>query len=204
MTIHVLSAMSRFAAYSRADTDVPYFSGVTSFLPAKGPGEQTTVRRLFVDSRDRYGYPAGSAYNFKVYLGNDPERSVGISGYENVTSVELKAVAFPKVANERYVIVSIDELNDDMLDATCSSAHNAFGIVYFDSDALAAGQVKPLKGVDFYQKQLLFRPPLAKLNSLSVKFLKHDGTAVGAADTGGAEANVSLVLEITSKSNRTL
>lgn len=194
--------MSRFATYTRADTEVPYFSNVTT-LQNKG-AQKTTVHRLFVDSRDRYGYPAGSHYDFKVYLGNDPERSAGISGYENVTSVELKALAFPKVNNESYVILSVDELNDNMLESTCPAAHNAFAVVYFDSSAMSASQVKPQKGTDFYQKQLAFNPPLAKLNSLSIKFLKHDGNVVVAADTAGTETGVSLMFEITTKTNRAL
>lgn len=196
--------MSRFAAYTRKDTDAPYFSNVNIIPPQDTAGQQKTVHRLFVDSRDRYAYPAGSNYDFKVYLGNDPERSVGISGYENVTSVELKALAFPKVSSETYVILSIAELNDNMLESTCSAAHNAFAVVYFDSDAMAVAQIKPQKGTDFYQKQLLFNPPLAKLNSLSIKFLKHDGNVVTASDTSGSETGVSMLFEITTKTSRNL
>lgn len=196
--------MSRFAAYTRKDTDAPYFSSVNMPPAQDKAGKQTLVHRLFVDSRDRYGYPAGSNYDFKVYLGNDPQRSVGISGYENVTSVELKALAFPKVSAETYVILSIAELNDNMLESTCPAAHNAFAVVYFDSDAMMAAQIKPQKGADFYQKQLLFNPPLAKINSLSIRFLKHDGSVITASDTGGSETAVSMLFEITTKTNRGL
>lgn len=194
--------MSQFSTYTRLPTDKPYFSSDVTLLPSpKGAPAQTVTKRLFVDNRDRYGYPAGSDFNFQVYFGNDPSRSVGIEGWENVTSVELKAVAMPKVANERYVIMSVDELNDDMFEATSSVAHNAFAIVYFDSDNLATGAVKPLKGADFYQKQMVFKPPLAKLNSLSIKFLKHDGSVVTTADTAG-ETQVSILFEITTKMMR--
>jgi len=190
--------MSQFAGYARGPNNAPHFSSV---IMPPGKDEQTVVRRLFIDNRDRYDAANTSPFDFKIYLGNDPNRSVGISGYENVVSIELKAVTFPKIANERYVIMSIDELNDNVLEATNSGTHNAFAIVYFDSDLLAPGTVKPFKGSDFYLKQLLFRPPLAKLNTLSFKFLKHPGALVTTSDTNN-ETHVSVVLEITTRVNR--
>lgn len=197
--------MSTFSSFAR--TEEPYFSFVPGIKP---PPQASTVhvasgiqlRRLFIDNRDRHESSA-SPFDFKLFLGNDASRSIGISGYENVLSVELKALAFPKIANERYVILRIDELRDSYLDATCSPAQDAFAIIYFDSDALATGSIKPLKGVDFYQKQLVFRPPLSKLNSLSIKFVKHDGNVVTTSDTGG-ESNVSLMLEVTSRALRSV
>lgn len=198
-----------FSAYTRTQADAPYFSSGVTLLPGQSkatPGPTslpdgaslTVTKRLFIDSRDRYGYPTSAPFDFQVYFGNDPDRSVGIAGYDNVTSVELKAIALPKVANERYVVMSVAELNDNMLEASSSAIHDTFAIVYFDSDALATGTVKPLKGVDFYQKVLQFKPPLAKLNRMSIKFLKHDGNVVTTADTNN-ETHVSLLFEITSK-----
>jgi hypothetical protein len=205
---------SRFSPYARSQSESPYFSSGVTLLPALSepiqsvvPGTPsaaanlTTVRRLFIDNRDRYGFPAAPAFDFKVFFGNDPGRSVGIAGYENVTSVELKAIALPKVANERYVVMSVAELNDNVLDATTSAVHDSFAIVYFDSDTLATGAVKPLKGADFYQKQFVYRPPLARLNSMSIRFLKHDGNVVTTADTNG-EAHVSMLFEVTCRNAR--
>jgi hypothetical protein len=174
----------------------------TEFIPARTTPEQiSTVKRLFIDNRDRHDPGNTSPFNFQVFFGNDPARSVGIAAYDNVASVELKAVAFPKIEGERYVIISIAELNDNMLDACSDGAHDAFAIVYFDSDSLTAGVVKPLKGTDFYQKQLFFNPTIPRLKSLSIKFLKHDGSVVTLADTGN-ESHVSLLLEISTKVNR--
>lgn len=191
--------MGQFAAeYQRNPADVPYFSSGVTIPAPNSRAQQAVVNRLFVDNRDRHDYPTSSPFDFQVYLGNDPRASAGVRGYENVTSVELKAVALPKVANERYVIMSVDELNDNMLESTTPAAHNAFAIVYFDSDGLTAGSVKPLKGSDFYQKQLLFKPPLARLHRLSIKFLKHDGTVITTADTGG-ENHVSILFEVTTR-----
>ena len=190
--------MSQFAGYSRGPNEQPHFS---SLLVPAPKDKQTFVKRLFIDNRDRYDASNTSPFQFQIFLGNDPDRSVGISGFENVTSVELKAISFPKVVGERYIIVSIDELNDNMLQASNSAADNSFAIVYFDTDALAAGVVKPLKGVDFYQKQLFFKPPLAKLNKLSIKFMKYPGNVVTTSDTNN-ETHVSMVFEITTRLNR--
>lgn len=200
--------MSTFASYTRAPESMPYFSfapmapSTSTSVSATPPDSQVTVKRLFIDNRDR-DTNFGSPFDFKIVFGNDPDRSVGIAGYRNIVSAELKAIAFPKVANERYVIVSIEELKDNMLDSSTSAAQDAFAIVYFDSDTLATGAVKPLKGVDFYQKSIVFKSPLAKLDSLTIKFLKHDGSVVTLADTNNV-SHVSLLFEITAKANRTL
>lgn len=190
--------MSQFSAYTRAEGEIPYFS----HLPNVGAAPTgTVVKKLFIDNRDRYDAANTSPFAFSIYMGNDPYRSVGTSGFENVQSVELKAIAFPKVANERYVVVRIDELKDTLLSASCQPAEHSFAVVYFDSDALGTGVVKPLKGIDFYQKQLVFKPPLAKLNSLNIRFLKHNGNVVTTADTAGV-THVSLLLEITTRAHR--
>ena len=191
--------MSRFSSFSRNESESPYFSYVPPTV-TQPPKDYLVAKRLFVDNRDAESTSV-SPFNFKVYLGNDPSRSTGLSGYENVVSVELKGVSFPKIANERYVILSIDELNDNLLDSTSQAAHNAFAIIYFDSDALPTGTVKPFKGTDFYMKQLHFKPPLAQLNKFSIKFLKHDGSVVTGADTNGV-THASLLFEITCKRNR--
>ena len=191
--------MSKFASYAQSSSDMPYFSFTPQIAPAAGAREETVVKRLFIDNRDKHA-SSKSDFDFKVFFNS--AQSSGVSGYKNVLSVELKGISFPKVQGERYVIISIDELNDNLLDATNSVAHNAFAVVYFDADSMATGTVKPLKGTDFYQKQIMFRPPLAKLNSLSIKFLKWDGSVINPATDTANNSHVSLLLEITSRKNR--
>lgn len=189
--------MSQFSVYNRAENETPYFSYVPSNT---APPPRLSVRRLFVDNRNRHIGSSKSEFDFQIFMGND-ERSVGIGGYENVVSVELKAISFPKVVNERYVIMRIDELKDSQLDSTCQAALGAFAIVYFDSDTLATGLVKPLKGVDFYQKQILFKPALDKLFRLSVRFMTSDGQVVTPSMTNN-EKHISFMLEITTRPPR--
>lgn len=178
--------------YSRAPNELPHFS--TVFQTATPPVIQKT-HRLFIDNRDRN---EGTPFDFKVKFGSatPPTVSNSITPYENIQSMELRGVAFPKIANEPYVILSIEELNDDMLDSTCSAAHRAYAIIYFDTDALAPGAIKPLKGVDFYQKLIKFKPPISRLNRLSIKFLKYDGTVVSLSDTANV-ASATLMFEVT-------
>ena len=151
--------------------------------------------RLFVDSRDCVD-PLTS-YAFTVYL-SDPfrETSIGVARFDRVKSVELKALAFPKVANEDYVIMDITELNDERLHSSNQTANRSFAVMYFDSSTLNTGDTNPMKGFDFYQKDISFNPIIPSLSKLSVRFLKPDGSVITTADTNSV-AHCSFMLEIT-------
>lgn len=149
------------------------------------------TRRLLVDNRDR---SSGTAFDFQVLFGNAYRaNSSGVSEYINVSAVEMKLVAFPKVADEAYVILDIRELNDSNLDATNNAGTKSFVVAFFDTSTLADGDVKPIR--DFYSQRVTFDPPLSKLDRLSVRCLKRDGTVVASGETGGKE-NVSMLLEV--------
>ena len=180
-----------FAPYRRDSQ--PHFS----VSPAVGaPPPNTLVkRRLLVDNRDRPDPTNTSPFDFVLRLS-----AAGVDRYENVVSVELKGLAFPKVAGEPYVILDVRELNEQ-LDATNGAANRTFGVAYFDSELLTPGQIKAVKGYDFYQREALFNPPLPSLDRLTVRFLCHSGNAVTVADTAG-ETHASMLLEITTCVNR--
>ena len=177
----------QFAAYTR--TEEPYFSRLAAQPPPKAAA-QTVTHRLLVDNRDRPDPANTNPFDFAIHLSQ-----TAVGRYENVTSVELKGVAFPKVAGEPYVIIDVDSFSDN-LDATSDAAHRTFAVAYFDSSDLAPGAIKPVKGYDFYQKTVTFTPPLAVLDRLAVAFRTHDGNVV----TADATANVthaSMLLEVT-------
>lgn len=167
----------------------PYFSN--AFTPAGTPPHVQTRHRLFVDNRDRDAASTGP-FDFTVSF-----NSCGIPPYNNVSTVELKGLSFPKVSGESYIVMSIDQLNDNQLDATAVGINSLYAVAYFDNDALAAGAIKPIKGADFYLKQVSFNPPLGRLDRLSVKFMKHDGSTISLSDTANV-ANVSMLFEVTS------
>ena len=172
---------------ARATDDTPYFA--TRFTP-KQPEQQKYTRRLLVDSRDKNG---GSDFNFSCRFGNPFISAAGVSEYERVKSVDIKMAAIPKVDGEAYVVLDIAELNDSTLDATNNAANRAFAVAFFDTSVLSPGAVKPSK--DFYSQKVEFNPPLNKLDRLTVKILKQNGSVVTAAETGNV-VNVSLLFEI--------
>jgi hypothetical protein len=183
-----------------------------SFDAPSGPGEtyraplipNTRVpgimrHRLFVDSGDCVANL--STFEFTVYL-SDPfrETSIGVARFERVKSVELKALAFPKIINEDYVIMDIQELNDERLHSSNDAANRAFAVMYFDANTLQPGEIKPMKGYDFYQKDISFNPIIPSLSKLTVKFLDKSGTIVSKVNTGNVN-QCSFMLEITTLVN---
>ena len=149
--------------------------------------------RLFVDSRDCDANL--TSFSFTVYL-SDPfrETSIGVAPFERIKSVELKALAFPKTGDD-YVIMDVQELNDERLHSSNQTANRSFAVMYFDSDALSAGDIKPMKGYDFYQKDVYYNPAIAKLSKLSVSFKDRAGAVITTADTGNVN-HCSFMLEL--------
>lgn len=161
--------------------------------PSAGP--KLNVRRLLVDNRDR---TSGTEFDFQIRFGNAYRaNSVGVSEYSLVRSVEMKLAAIPKVSNEDYVIVDIQELSDSNLDASNNAGTRAFAVAFFDVSTLAAGTVKPSR--DFYSQKVTFDPPLSTLDRLSVRLLKRDGSVVLTSDTAGA-SNAAILLEVSTLS----
>jgi hypothetical protein len=180
----------------------PHFS--VNYRPGGDPPKQDLlVTRVLFDSRDLPDTYANT-FTGTFYLGYPIDsKSDGQSTIKNVVSIELKAISFPKVANERYVILDFNNINDHHLGATNSVAHDTFAVVYFDSDLLPPGAQKPSKGTDFYQKTIRYRPALNKLDRVEVAFKKYDGNVVTSDDVGGvANVQYSFMLEITSLNNR--
>ena len=173
----------------------PYFS--VSYLQEPRPKAEVVVTRLLLDSRDLVTSIPGQ------FSGTFNLASSGHGRFENVIACELKALAFPKVSNERYVTINIPTITDETLAATNSVTDRSFAVCYFDSDALLPGAVKPLKGSDFYQKTIRFRPAINKLERIDISFLKYGGNVVTSADVGGvANVQYSMMLEVSCLNNR--
>lgn len=167
----------------------PYFSVV--YKPEGKPPQFTnrvTVNRLHVDNRDRA--VGTSPFDFVVDFKNMP-----FDGYDNVISAELRALAFPKVAEHEYVVMDIVELQDHM-NSTRQFADGTFNVGYFKSSSMPTGEVQPLRGADLvFQGEKVFNPPIAKLDRLTVRFFKPNGDLVTDSDTAG-NVSVSLCLEL--------
>lgn len=176
--------------YHRGSDETPRFS--SNSFPDTPKYKRATHHRLLIDNRDRPGFPTSDPFSFIINLQN-----CGLGGYEHVLSCELKSCAFPKIANEAYVIVEIDELAErDLLESTAPGLSNkSMAIVYFDNSSNTPGFVKPARGRDFTEQTVLFVPPKRRLDRLTINFRTHSGAIVSPADTGGV-TDVSMLLEI--------
>jgi hypothetical protein len=119
---------------------------------------------------------------------------MGIAPFERVHTVELKALAFPKISDD-FVIMDVAEINDDRLHSPNQTANRSFAVVYFDSTATALGDIKPVKVYDFYQRDITFNPPIPKLTKLTVSFRKRDNAVITASEAGNVN-HCSFMLEI--------
>lgn len=155
-------------------------------------------QRLFIDSRDCVANL--TSFSFTVYL-SDPfrETSIGVARFERVKSVELKGLSFPKTSDP-YVIMDIEELNDERLHSSNNAANRSFAVMYFESSAAQPGDLKAMKGYDYYQKDISYNPIIPSLTKLTVKFKKRDGSVLTPADCGNVN-HCSFMLEITTLSN---
>lgn len=138
---------------------------------------------FFVDSRDVQNKYEDFSYAIEIP-----------TPYKNVKSIELKGMSFPKIADENYVILEIDECKDRVESVDGGSANRTFAVCYFDK--LDTGEVRPTRGADFDRKFYTFNPPLNKLGRINIRFKKHGGNVVTTSDVNGF-INHTLLFEIT-------
>jgi hypothetical protein len=148
-------------------------------------------RRLLVDYRDR---ESGVPFDYVVRFGKN-----GVTSYEHVRSVEMKMLALPKITNEMYAVIDIEELNDSLLDGTNNATNRSFCVGFFDSSVLNAGDIKVSK--DFYSQKVIFNPPLQKLDRLTIKVLKQNGNVVDVSETNNV-SSMTMLLEIETNGRR--
>jgi hypothetical protein len=154
--------------------------------------EQTQIQRekrkhiFFVDSRD------------VTTKNNDFDYTIIIdTPYKNVHSIELKGISFPKIEDENYVIIDIEECRDRLNSIDGSGAHRSFAICYFDN--IATGIVQPMRGSDFDRKVYIFNPTLQKFGKIHVRFKKQNGAVVQPLDVNNIIKH-TLLFEITTYS----
>ena len=124
--------------------------------------------------------------------------------FKNVTSVELKAIAFPKMDNnDHYFIMDIEECRSPEHLFSEPKINQSFAMVYYDNTMLGKNEIKPMKGPDFYEKKTIFDPPLNVLNKITVTFKKSNGDTILTGDFADLTDEIppkkphSFLLEIT-------
>lgn len=154
-----------------------------AYIPNTPPVVHEKTHTFFVDSRDVRDKDTDFSYTIDIP-----------TPYKNVLKIELKGLSFPKILDENYVIVDIDECRDRVESVDGGSADRSFAVCYFDK--IATGEVRPMRGADFDEKVYVFNPPLSKLGRINVRFKKHGGRVVTSSDVGNV-LNHSLLFEIT-------
>ena len=144
----------------------------------------TAPKQIMIDNRD---FVSGNPFAFTVNFDDIHGR------YMDVRSAELKAISFPKVANEMYVVMSIDEINGNM-DCLNTRTDQAFAVVFFDCQSMPAGETKAYKGADFYSKRNMLSPS-KNLDKMHITFSKYGGGTITPSDTAG-QTNVSFIIEL--------
>lgn len=144
--------------------------------------ERKTSHIFFVDSRD---VTKSNPFQYDILMDTP---------FKNVYSIELKGLSFPKVNDEQYVIMDIDECKDRVESIDNSASHRSFAVCYFDK--LNTGEIRPMRGADFDRKYYEFNPMMNKLGKLRISFRKYDGSIVTPVDVNGV-IDHTLLFEIT-------
>lgn len=144
-----------------------------------------SARQIMIDNRD-YSGPFQFTVNFDDMNGR----------YTDVVAAELKAISFPKIDGEAYVVMKIDEISGN-LDSKNSFTDEAFAVVFFDTEDMGTGETKAYKGADFYSKKNILSP-VKNIDKLHVTFFKPDGGVVTASDTAN-RTKVSFIIEFSCK-----
>tara|TARA_Y100000389_G_C17470594_1_gene530212 strand:+ start:5469 stop:6041 length:573 start_codon:yes stop_codon:yes gene_type:complete len=165
----------------KSDQGDRLYSNVYIPAPNTIDERQKTSHIFFVDSRD-----VTKANDFQYDILMD-------TPFKNVHSIELKGLSFPKVNNEQYIIIDIDECKDRVESVDNSASHRSFAVCYFDK--LNTGDVRPMRGADFDRKYYEFKPVVSKLGKLRISFRKYDGSVITPNDVNGVIEH-TLLFEI--------
>ena len=175
--------------------------------------EKTERKRLvFIDSRDidntylqsvqqtpsTAGNPAyvdPFTYTIHIDSRDNNTKSIGVDPYNNVTKISLKAISFPKILNEQYVIMHIEEF-DDSMDSTSSSCHRKSMILFFDNKNMTPGEYKTMFPKVETGSEFIPKSKIRSLSKLRVSFKKYNGDIIPSTDTNNENYHCFL-LEVT-------
>lgn len=152
------------------------------YIQPRAQERHKTTHIFFIDSRD-----VNKTKDFQYDILME-------TPFKNVCSIELKGLSFPKVQNEQYVIIDIDECKDRLTSVDNSASHRSFAVCYFDK--LNTGEVRPMRGADFDQKKYEFKPVVNKLGKLRISFKKYNGEIITSGDVNGV-LDHTLLFEVT-------
>lgn len=118
-----------------------------------------TVSILHVDSR--YAVRTSDTDFYVPFNNGYPGEN-----FREVTHVELHAIRFNGLVNQPYIVIDVNELNNNTF-SNVPWANRTFAVIHTTHDTFANKTVK----FDFHDKVKHFNPPLTALNRLSFRFL---------------------------------
>ena len=119
---------------------------------------------------------------------NTYSSSMNLAPYDHVTKVELLGISFPKIENEVYFILCIDELENNIDSSDNNGSRDSFAVIYYDNQSVSIGSVKPLKGKDFCSKVYEFKTYKDNFNKMRIKFKKYGGEIINMKNHFGSES----------------
>ena len=160
--------------------DKPHFSEVFN-LRSNDFVHPTYKQRLFIDIRDVLDQVSKNLnLSFNIILSNSStQKGINVPTYDQCSQAEILAVNLPKISNELYFVLDIDEFQNSF-HSTNDGIHDKFATLFFDD--LPDGSSKPLKGSDFAAKISKFNPIKQSLNKLQIKFRKYGGNIISPFD----------------------
>lgn len=93
------------------------------------------------------------------------DEDLGIDSFRNVSKVELKAVTFPKIENEPYLVIDFDEFND-YISSNSNEANRCSSIVFFSTQT--PGEKETVFLLDGNGRTFDLNPHLASLSHLNI------------------------------------
>lgn len=133
---------------------------------------------LLVDSRDRDRSVFSNSNNFRVKINSGDQTDATVNfKYKNIKEIKLISAIFPKrISSHPYIILDIEELNNEQMKGTNYNLNNCFAIIIPEQHDNPGDFVNC--SVNYLESQKhTYNPPLATLpNTLTFNIKHPDGS----------------------------
>lgn len=187
-------------SYQNAFTPQPFFQ-----LPQKNLINDPDPSYLAIDShdRDRTKFANSNEYTipFLTSETNGTNRNRGnVPGkrYKNVIAIDLISAVIPNramVLDEIYLILQIDELDDNTYDASNPSLNRGFAKLFFTPVSGTTKWLRIDKDNSDPLHKVFYPKPKASLDRLTIRILKRDGTPFNFGTDNALPADVNPDLQ---------
>jgi len=152
-------------------------------LPQKNLINDPDPSYLAIDSedRDRTKYPNPNVFTIPLVSSDTNGYNLNIPGkrYKNITTIDLVSAVVPNTANildEIYLILHIDELEDNTYDASNPSLSRGFAKLYFTEVTGTTKWLRLDRDMSDPLHKIYYPKPKASLDRITIRILHRDGT----------------------------